>query len=198
MAENGNGNIANERYKEEQNNSNKNDWIRGVENGKRMTSNILCGTSQCNETELAADITLVAYGVAKHVTETQLARFLESKGMDIVDCSRLTTYENARSLSYKVTIKAKDYEKSKDPTTWPFRVSVRPFKEKRIKTASRDSQYQRIGSSRKGVTFDEKNIYNNSPKQSNINDMRNLASGNMSQQSARNHITSWLRKPVNY
>ena len=82
---------------------------------------------------MAADIDIVAYGVAKNVKSTQLATFLESKGLKVVDCVLLTTYEQVRSLSYKITIKAKDFEKSQDPATWPYRISFRPFINRSVK-----------------------------------------------------------------
>ena len=90
-------------------------------------------SNENNGSALAAEIDIVAYGVAKNVRATQLATFLESKGLKVVDCVLLTTYEQARSLTYKITIKAKDFEKSQDPATWPYRISFRPFINRRVK-----------------------------------------------------------------
>ena len=90
-------------------------------------------SNENNGSALAADIDIVAYGVAKNAMATQLATFLESKGLKVVDCVLLTTYEQARSLSYKITIEAKDFEKSQDPATWPYRISFRPFINRRVK-----------------------------------------------------------------
>ena len=39
----------------------------------------------------------------------------------------LTKFEEARSLSFKVTIKAEDFEKANNPAIWPYRVVVRKF-----------------------------------------------------------------------
>ena len=90
-------------------------------------------SNENNGSALAGDIDIVAYGVAKNVKATQLATFLESKGLKVVDCVLLTTYEQARSLSYKITIKAKDFEKSQDPATWPYSISFRLFIKRTVK-----------------------------------------------------------------
>ena len=70
----------------------------------------------------------MAYGVATHVTGIELSKFIEDKGIEVLDCVLLTKYEHARTLSYKVTIRACDYEKSQDASIWPYRIGVRPFK----------------------------------------------------------------------
>ena len=104
---------------------------------KKMTNVTLYGTAQgqISDLQLAADIHLVAKGVGKHVTAIHLAEFLESRGMKVVDCELLTTYENARSLSYKVTIKASDYVKSRDPATSPYRITHIGSEENLVQTS---------------------------------------------------------------
>ena len=79
---------------------------------------ILHGTShdQSRDMTFAADIDLVAYGVSIKVTGNHLSKFIEDKGIKVLGCVLLTKYEHARTLSYKVTIKACDYEKSQDPS----------------------------------------------------------------------------------
>ena len=91
---------------------------------------ILRGTALSeNENEsLSADVHLVAYGIAKNVTGIQLSQWLAGKGLHIVSCDLLTRYDGARSLSYKVTIKSRDYQKATSPEIWPARVGVRLFK----------------------------------------------------------------------
>ena len=96
----------------------------------RQSLNLLTGTGLCENgnTSLSSDIDLVAYGVAKHVTALQLSKFVQDRGLDILDCVLLTKYDGARSLAFKVTIKAMDFEKSKNVDIWPYGVGVRRFK----------------------------------------------------------------------
>ena len=97
--------------------------------GKNL--NLLHGTAFGNnegESTLSADVDLVAYGMAKHVTSIQLSKFLEEKGLGVYDCKLLTTFERARTLSFKITIKPHHFQKAKDPSIWPYRVGVRLFK----------------------------------------------------------------------
>ena len=76
----------------------------------------------------AADISLVAGGVSKNANTDKLTDYLKKKGLDIVSCELLTTrVDQARTLSFKVNIKAEDFEKAKDPNIWPYRVVVRKF-----------------------------------------------------------------------
>jgi hypothetical protein len=77
---------------------------------------------------LAADIDLVVYGVARNITSIQVSKWIEEQGIKVSDCVLLTKYEQARTFSFKVTINANDYEKSQDPSMWPYRVKVRPYR----------------------------------------------------------------------
>lgn len=96
----------------------------------RSTLTSIRGTARNsdNQGDMAADIQLVAYGLAKHVSGIQLSKFLEEKGLNIVSCDLLTKYEGARSLSYKITIRAYDLEKAQDASRWPERVGIRLYK----------------------------------------------------------------------
>ena len=62
----------------------------------------------------------------------------------------LTTSEDARSLTYKITIDPKDYEKATtDASIWPYQVGVRLFKQ--FNTAARnDNNKQRQDNSFNG------------------------------------------------
>ena len=80
--------------------------------------------------------TLVASGVSTGVTADQLKNFVCKKGLEVKTCSLLTNLERnpeARSHTFKMTIKSEDYEKSKDGSFWPYRVYVRLFKNFRDK-----------------------------------------------------------------
>ena len=77
---------------------------------------------------LSADIHLVVYGLAKHVTSLQLSCFIENKDIKILGCDILTKYEGARSLSFKITIRSCDYEKIINSDIWPVGIGIRQFK----------------------------------------------------------------------
>ena len=89
---------------------------------------------------LSADIRLVVYGLAKHVTRLQLSRFIESKDTKILGCDILTKYEGARSLSFKITIRSCDYEKIINSDIWPVGVGIRQFSPRRDGENVNDSQ----------------------------------------------------------
>lgn len=97
-------------------------------------------TSNGITTNIASDVSLVAYGVATDADENTLKMFLNGNGLPIVSCERLTTWAEARSHTYKITIKAKDYQIAMDPTVWPYRVGIRKFINYKQKTNSWNSQ----------------------------------------------------------
>ena len=75
------------------------------------------------------DVSLAVYGLAKDTTEAKLKDYLETKGLSVVECKLLTNFvKEARALTFKVTIKAKDLEQAKQAEIWPFRVGVRMYK----------------------------------------------------------------------
>ena len=83
------------------------------------SSGVLHGTAPYEMEDgqpMAADVDIVVYGVAKVITTLQMSNYIEKKEVKVLNCSKLTTFERARTLSYKVTIKACDYDKSHDPS----------------------------------------------------------------------------------
>ena len=86
-----------------------------------------------NDTEeiLAADVELVATGVAKDASSEQLEEFIVGKGIDVVEITKLTTFEQARTNTFKIKIKAAQYTKAMDPDIWPLRVGVRHYRQPR-------------------------------------------------------------------
>ena len=63
------------------------------------------GTNQ--DTSLtAADVEIVAFRVAKDVTCCQIATYAEKQGIKIVNCELLTSWEEARSNTFKLTVEA--------------------------------------------------------------------------------------------
>ena len=80
---------------------------------------------------LAADIDLVATGVAKDASSDQLEQFLLGRGIQVTEIEILTTFEHARTNTFRVRIKASDYEKAQLAENWPRRVGVRHYRQPR-------------------------------------------------------------------
>ena len=78
---------------------------------------------------LAADVELVVTGVSRDASEEQFKDFMTSKGIEVLDIVKLTTYEQARTNTFKITIKASQYTKAMDPDIWPLRVGVRHYRQ---------------------------------------------------------------------
>ena len=81
------------------------------------------------EENLAADVELVATGVSKDASEGQFKEFMTGKGIEVLEIMKLTTYEHARTNTFKITIKASQYAKAMDPDIWPLRVGVRHYRQ---------------------------------------------------------------------
>lgn len=116
----------------------------------RKRLNIVNGTAKKNDSEsnsFAADIQLVAYGASKQCTSQNLLDFIRERGLNAVDCVLLTKHEEARSYSFKVSIRAEDFEKAKSADIWPYRIGIRLFKEFRNRQNLLNS-----GSDRNGMT----------------------------------------------
>lgn len=69
---------------------------------------------QHNEADaaFAPDVDLVLFGVSKDASEEQLKSYVEGKGLDVIKCELITTWTEARTHSFKLTIKAKDLRKA--------------------------------------------------------------------------------------
>ena len=98
--------------------------------GQRKPNKTIHGTAldQNNANALATDVDLVVYGVARNITSIQVSKWIEDQGIKVSDCVLLTKYVQARTHSFKVTISASNYEKSQDPSMWPYRVHVRLYR----------------------------------------------------------------------
>ena len=112
----------------------------------RKRSTLVFGEAKTgkNDTEelLAADANLVASGVSKDATCQQFKDFIASKGIDVTDIELISNAPERRTNTFRVSIKASDYEKAMKPEVWPYRVGVRRFIPKRPKGdwASQSSQ----------------------------------------------------------
>ena len=92
--------------------------------------NILKGTlpNDNNDAPQPADVHLVAYGFGTDTSGEQLKQWLRSNGVIVKSCSLLTTFEGARSHTFKLVVKSTDYEKATNPAIWPENVGVRKFR----------------------------------------------------------------------
>ena len=60
-----------------------------------------------------------------------LKEFLSDKGINVVEVEQLTKPEvvsQVRTLTFRVAVKAADYEAALNPDVWPFRVGVRHYR----------------------------------------------------------------------
>ena len=102
----------------------------------KAQKNICFGISKSSQdgsdcTNLSADVNLVATGVAKDCTKDNLKEYLVAKGIKVVEVEQLTKQEvlsQVRTLTFRVAIKASDYEAALKPEIWPFRVGVRHYR----------------------------------------------------------------------
>ena len=90
-----------------------------------------------------------------------------AKGLEMMECQKVS-HEDARTQSFRIKIKAADYEKAMSTETWPYRVRVRiyrHFRQKReepsqfdqfAKPASRDVRQQDSHPARAGINAEEK------------------------------------------
>ena len=131
------------------------------------------GTENEEQFQFSADVNLVASGVSKDATKEQLKDFIMSKGIKVTDIELLTNFhkEESRSYTYRIAIKPEDYEKALNPEVWPYRVGVRPFKQKRNQY-QQNSWQQQSGQAGGNVMMSQGN-----------NQRRNQPSGMMNQPS---------------
>ena len=88
---------------------------------------------------MSADVDIVAYNFGKNVTAVDVSNWLATKGVEVKDYKLLTTSDEARSLTFKITIKPEDYDRAtQDAMFWPYRVGVRLFKNKRNQNQNRN------------------------------------------------------------
>ena len=74
---------------------------------------------------------MVASGVSKDATCDQLKEILEFKGVKVTEIQLISNAPERRTNTFRVAIKAADYEKAMQPEVWPYRVGVRRFIPKR-------------------------------------------------------------------
>ena len=100
----------------------------------------IVNTTPLDDGTMSADKDIVVYGIATYVTEKGLYDHMRSRGLNVVRCLLLTTYEQARTLTFKLTIKGSDFTKSQDMSLWPAGVTVKPFREKKNNRRNADNR----------------------------------------------------------
>ena len=123
--------------------------------------------------------------------------------MNAKECSLLTRYEYARSLSFKLTVTGHDHEIVKDPSMWPQNISIEPYKARKrrnsvtFQTTNRTNQNQSVGDNTHPITGILKR------KEDSPNTNRNIVLSN-SERTGRNFNfnnefpndrQAWLRQP---
>ena len=69
--------------------------------------------------------------MAKDCSEDMLKDYLKDKGVNVVEVEQLTKQEvldQVRTLTFRVSVKAADYEAALKPELWPYRVGVRHYR----------------------------------------------------------------------
>ena len=100
------------------------------------------------ETMLAADVDLVATGVGKDCTDEDMSLFLKGKGIEVVSVETLTkddVLDKVRTKTFKITVKAAQYEAALKPEVWPYRVAVRHYRAPRRQDTTWSGQSGRTG-----------------------------------------------------
>ena len=97
---------------------------------------------------LSADVSLVASGVGKGCTPELLKEFLAGKGIKAVEVEMLTrreVLEQVRTLTFRVSVTAADYEAALKPEVWPYRVGVRHYRAPKRPDTSWQGQLEQQG-----------------------------------------------------
>ena len=100
-----------------------------------------CVGEQKTEKLLAADIDFVAKGVSKNCSDEDLRGFLTDKGVNVI----AEVLPNVRTKTFKVTVKAAQYEMVLKPDIWPYRVAVRHFRAPKRSEQSWNNQSSKTG-----------------------------------------------------
>ena len=108
---------------------------------KEPEKSVVYGTKY--DTSLAAaDVEIVVFGVAKDVTCYQIATYAEEQGIKIINCELLTSWSEARSNTFKLTVKANQTETALCESVWPFGVGVRRFRQQKGNPANDRTRWQ--------------------------------------------------------
>ena len=94
---------------------------------------------------MAADTDILVFGVSKDIDAQTIITYAEKQDIHPVNCELLTKWDQARSLTFKLTIKSRDFEKASCPSTWPYRIGIRTFQRFKGNSSSREVQTPKAG-----------------------------------------------------
>ena len=145
------GNQGQERQKQQEGNGGGND--RG---GRRPTwrQKLPNVTGASNDKGFAAPVDLFVFNVNNDVTEEAIKSHMkDAKELEVIECVKVS-HEEARTKSFRVKIKAEDYDKAMSSETWPYRVRVRPYKH--FKQRREDGGQFNVGAGASGRSADRR------------------------------------------
>ena len=67
------------------------------------------------------------FNVSTDVSENTIVEYMKKKELDLMECVQ-ASHPEARTKSFKIRVKAADYELAMKSDTWPYRVRIRAFK----------------------------------------------------------------------
>ena len=117
-------------------------------NEDTIERNVVYGTRD-DVHQFAADVDIVVFGVAKNVNACQIATYAERHGIKVLNCELITTWAEARSNTFKLTIKAHQTEKVLSNEIWPYGVGVRRFKNQKGSVPNKKSDVDKLSKERK-------------------------------------------------
>ena len=114
----------------ENDNSDGSEWMTQLSRNRREKGS----KNDTDGIEFVATSSLVIHGVSTDVTVDMITEYLLRKNIKAVNCELLTKHDQARSFSFKLTVKAIDLQKAKNQNTWPNGVGVRMYNEPKERT----------------------------------------------------------------
>ena len=91
---------------------------------------MLYGTSQYTSL-LAVDTEILFFGVAKEISNETITTYAKNHGVQLLNSELLTKWPQARSNTFKLTMRPRYAETALKESTWPHGVGVRRFKRKK-------------------------------------------------------------------
>lgn len=99
---------------------------------------LLNGTS--NDNVANDNYSVVASNIDKGITTAIIQNWFSKRNLPLKECTLLTTSNNARFLSYKITFQPNDFDRvTSDSSIWPSGVKVRQFK-----TFNSDNEWTKV------------------------------------------------------
>ena len=83
--------------------------------------------------QFAAPVDLFLFNVSKEASGEDIVKHMkDTKDLEILECIKVS-HDDARTQSFRIKIKAADYETGLNAETWPYRVRVRVYRHFRQK-----------------------------------------------------------------